>query len=203
MTCLPQALLGGATAFAVFVLAVPGAQALSPKPDETEKLKACEAQLCGVILNKGPTAGNLSCDLTKTWEKSRIVDGVKEKKISWTFGDAQCSVALSVPNDTIVAALTKPAHDLDIASHSVTCQIERAEEVTEVKIEMAPKIAFKEGKAHKAWLNVKQIDAPTVLKGAIWTVTKLEDNFGLFHSSMIKEINRFVHNKCERRHKKT
>ena len=178
------------------------ALALTPVADEKEKLKACERDLCTLVLKKGPAAGDLSCKLSKTWEKSKIVNGVKEKKISWTFGDARCGVDLKVSHADIVAALTKPSHDFKFAPHTVSCQIERSDGVTEVKITMAPRISFKGGKASKAWLNVSKIDAPTMIKGAIWTVTKLEDNFGLFHNQMVSEINEFLHEKCAKRYGK-
>lgn len=190
-----------ASAFISATLAT-SALALTPAADEKDKLKACEQNICSLILKKGPAAGNLSCNLSKTWEKSKIVNGVKEKKISWTFGDARCGVDLKISNGDVVSALSKPTHDLVFAPHDVKCQIERTEGITDVNITMAPKISFKDGKATKAWLNVSKIDAPTMIKGAIWTVTKLEDNFGLFHSQMISEINEFVHEKCAKRYGK-
>ena len=201
MTCFQRGILGAVIAFGGLLTLSVTAGALTPKPNEKAKLKACEAQLCGVILNKGPADGAISCDISKTWEKSKIVDGVKEKKISWTFGDARCGLPLKLQNATVVSALTKPAHDLVFDAHQISCQIERSEGVTDVKIEMAPKISFKDGKAHKAWLNVKKIEAPTVIKGAIWTVSKLEDNLGLFHGQIIDEINEFMHKKCAKRYK--
>jgi len=177
------------------------ALALSPAKDEKAKLKACEAQLCGLILKKAPSEGTLACKLTKTWEKSSIVNGVKEKKISWTFGDAQCGVDLKVGNDAVVAAMTKPTYEFKLAPHVIACVVERDKGVTEVKISMAPKITFKDGKAQKAWLNISKIEAPTIIKGAIWTVSKLEDNVGLFHGQLIKEVNGFIHKKCAKRYK--
>ena len=176
------------------------AAALEPSADEQDRLKACEAKLCSLVLKKAPAEGALACKIDKTWAKRRIVDGVKEKKISWTFGDARCGVDLKAPNAEIVAAVSKPAHELKFAPHIVKCEIERSEGVTDIEITMAPKIVFKSGKAEKAWLNVSKIEAPTVIKGAIWTVSRLEDNFGLFHGQMISEINEFLHEKCAKRH---
>jgi hypothetical protein len=177
------------------------ALALKPAADEKAKLKACEAQLCGVILNKAPAGGTLACTISKTWEKSKIVNGVKQKKISWTFGDAQCGVDLKVPHDAIIAALTQAKSEFNLQPHTIACVVERDKGTTDVKISMAPKITFKDGKAQKAWLNISKIEAPTIIKGAIWTVSKLEDNFGLFHGQLIKEINTFVHKKCAKRYK--
>lgn len=204
MKCFQSTLVGGgfavaATMMSALVLAT-SASALTPAPDEKEKLKACEQKLCSVILKKEPATGDLACSISKTWEKSKIVNGVKEKKISWTFGDARCGVDLKVANADIVAALTKPTYELKLAPHTISCLVERSEGQTDVKITMAPKIAFKDGKSQKAWLNVSKIDAPTFIKGAIWTVTKIEDNFGLFHSQMISEINEFIGTKCAKRY---
>ena len=48
----------------------------------------------------------------------------------------------------------------------------------------------------KAWLNVKQIDAPAVIKGALWTAAQIENNLGVFHADMISGINDFIAQKC-------
>lgn len=178
------------------------ANALKAGDDEKANLKACEARLCATILDKAPKTGTLACDLKKTWEKSKIVDGVKEKRISWTFGDAQCGVSLKLANDKIVSALTEASYELEFDPHQVSCKIERTDSVTDVQMTLKPKIAFKDGKAEKAWLNVSKIEAPTMIKGAIWTVSRLEDNFGLFHGQMISEINEFMHEKCAKRYRK-
>lgn len=191
------------TVFAVSVVAFTGvgpAMALERPADEKAKLKACEKQLCTIVLKKEAAGPDLSCDIGRTWEKSKIVNGVKEKRISWSFGDARCSVDVKMPRAGIIDALTKPSYELALAKHTISCEVERSDGVDTVTIDMAPKMSFKSGKADKAWLNVSKIEAPTLIKGAIWTVTKLEDNIGLFHGEMIDEINEFLHQKCAKRH---
>ena len=74
------------------------------------------------------------------------------------------------------------------------------DKINDVSINMAPKMSFKGGKVDKIWLNVSEIEAPTLIKGAIWTVTKLEQNVGLFHSDMVEETNKFLHQKCAKRY---
>jgi hypothetical protein len=201
MRGIQAAILSTAGALAGALLLSGAALALSPAADEKAQLKACEARLCGLILNKAPAEGTLACTISKTWEKSKIVDGVKQKKISWTFGDARCGVDLKVAHDAVISALTKPTYEFKLATHAITCVVERDKGTTEVKISMAPKVMFKDGQAQKAWLNISKIEAPTIIKGAIWTVSKLEDNFGLFHGQLIKEVNAFVHEKCAKRYK--
>ena len=102
--------------------------------------------------------------------------------------------------EAILNVLTKPDGTLEFQKHTVKCEVERENEVTPINISLAPKVTFKDGKAQKAWLNISEIEAPSVVKGAIWTVAKVEDSFGLFHGEMIHEINEFVNEKCAARY---
>lgn len=192
----------GAVALAAVMAAIPAAawaQAIEPAADEKERLKDCERKLCTTALTK-TGSGPLACKLTKTWTKSSIVDGVREKRISWTFGDARCDIDVTLSSEDVVAAMTKDKHTVSFKPHTVACKIEREDEITDVNVTMAPAITFEGGKAKTALLNVDKIEAPTIIKAAIWTVSELEDNFGLFHSEMIGEINEFFAKKCPKRH---
>jgi hypothetical protein len=188
------AVLVGGLALAIF--SVTPSRALERAADEKDVLKACEKRLCDIVVNKQTAGDDLSCHLSKTWAKSNIKDGIEKRKLSWSFGDARCTVDLSAKRDLILGAMTKPEHALELAPHTVKCEIEREGEVTPINITLAPKVTFKNGTADKAWLNVKSIEAPAVVKGAIWTAAQIEDNFGLFQSDMIAEINEFVQKKC-------
>lgn len=186
-------LLGGV---AIALLGPPPTQALERPANEREVLKACEKRLCEIIVKKEPAGDDLVCPLSKTWARSSIKGGVEKRSLSWAFGDARCSVDLNARRDVILGAVTKPEHALELAPHTVSCEIEREGEITPINVTLAPKVSFRNGKAEKAWLNVSSIEAPAVLKGAIWTAAQIEDNFGLFHSDMISEINEFIAEKC-------
>jgi hypothetical protein len=173
-----------------------GSYALDEIAGEKEKAKACEKSVCEMIVKKEATGADLSCALSRTWAKDKIKEGVEKKKISWGFGDAQCVLDLAVPRATIHSAVTKPEHSLEFPAHTIKCKVEREKEVTPINVTLAPKVNFKDGKAVKAWLGVKEIEAPAVVKGAIWTVAQVEDTVGLFHSDIISEINEFVEKKC-------
>ena len=188
-----------AGAGAMLALAAP-ALALEPVANERELLKECEARICSLANKKAAAGDDLKCALSKTWTRRVIENGIKEKKISWGFGDARCAVGVDIKRTEIVAALTQPAHTIAIPAHAVKCEIEREKEVIPISLKLAPKLQFKGGKLEKAWLNVSEIEAPSVVKGAIWTAAKLEDNVGLFHSQIVKEVNEFFHQKCPARH---
>lgn len=106
---------------------------------------------------------------------------------------------LSVKRQEMIDALTKPAYEFKLGTHQVTCDVEREKEVMKISVAMSPRFQFKDGKASKAWLGIGTIEAPTMLKGAIWTVAQLEDTFGIVHGDLIREINEFVYQRCPKR----
>jgi hypothetical protein len=193
-------MLRSTTTLAAFVagmgLVAGSALALDEKANEKEQLKVCEKQLCGIITTKDAAGADFKCDVSKTWNKAKIKDSIEKKKLAWSMGDARCAITVDLKRSQIVEALTKPELMLEFPQHTIKCEVERENEVTPISITLAPKIQFKGGKAEKAWINLKDIEAPAVVKGAIWTAAKLEDTVGLFHADILSEVNDFVTKRC-------
>ncbi len=61
---------------------------------------------------------------------------------------------------------------------------------------MAPVLKFKDGVNASTSLNVSDIQGTALIKGAVWTAATLEQNFGLFHKDLLREINKFVQKEC-------
>ena len=122
------------------------AVALEEKKDEKDKLKACEVSLCTLVTKKAPADGDLTCQLSKTWAKEKIKAGSASGKVSWGFGDARCSVDLKLPRTAAIDSLKAGDATLQFPEHVVSCEIEREKEVTQVKLKLAPKVVFKDGK---------------------------------------------------------
>lgn len=169
--------------------------ALEEPAGEYEALKACEKRICAMILEKKPVGDDLTCKLSKTWAKDTIKGG-ESKTVKWGFGDARCVTKVKLSRGDIVAALTKPEHTINVDEQTVRCEIERGGELKPVTAKASPRMDFKKGQAEKVWINLKEIDGPTDIKGTIWTAASLEDSLGLFHGAMIKQINKFMHKKC-------
>ncbi len=119
------------------------------------------------------------------------------------MGPVSCRGGLSVAawpksakRQDMIEALTKPQYELKLPAHAIRCDIERGSEVIPVSASLAPKLQFKDGEVSKAWLGIGEIQAPAVVKGAIWTAAQLEDTFGMVHSDLVKEINTFVYKRC-------
>ena len=111
----------------------------------------------------------------------------------------RCAVDVQANRQDLVAALSKPQFELKLAKHAIRCEVEREKEVMPITVALSPRFQFKDGKAVKAWLGIGEIQAPAVLKGAIWTAAQLEDTFGIVHGDLLREVNKFVHERCPKR----
>ena len=190
-----------ALAVGVSVSMATGAVALDEGKDEKQNLEACERELCGILVKREANGSDLKCAVQKTWAGRLIKQGVEQKKLTWGFGDVRCTVNLEAKRQELVDALAKPQFELKLSKHAIRCEVERDKEVMPITVALSPRFQFKDGKAVKAWLGIGEIEAPAVLKGAIWTAAQLEDTFGIVHSDLLREINRFVE-RCPRRAEK-
>jgi hypothetical protein len=194
--CVARLSAALALGLAVFGLSVNGASALEEDKAEKAKLEACEKNLCAILVKREATGGDLQCALQKTWAGAKIKEGVEQKKLTWGFGDVRCAVDLVAKRQEMLDALTKPEYEYKLPIQTVRCDVEREKEVMKISVALSPKFLFKDGKATKAWLGIGTIEAPAVLKGAIWTAAQLEDTFGIVHSDLLREVNKFVHERC-------
>jgi len=187
-----------AVAAALMLLASGSLSAAGLRPDKNEKarLKACERRLCSIIVGRKPRGPDLACRLSKTWSKKLLKKGGRKSRVAWLFGDARCETDVVLRRVMILGALSGRKYKMKMPLHTVNCTVERSNELRPVRILIAPKIKFKHGKAKKIWLNVRKVHAPSDVKGLIWTVAKLEDSLGIFHRSMIKQVNKFIHKQC-------
>ncbi|KAI94650.1 hypothetical protein T281_09840 [Rhodomicrobium udaipurense JA643] len=161
---------------------------------EKAKLSQCAKDLCSIIVSKDANGPDVTCDVTKTWQKEEIQKGAEQKKLSWGQGSAKCSAKVSVKRADIVASLTKPDHELKVEKQAVSCEI--GESKYPISATLAPELKFKDGASTNAALHINDIQGATLIKGAVWTAATLEQNFGLFEKDLVREINRFVSKEC-------
>lgn len=176
--------------------AIDGARALDVLPDEKAGREACERAFCAMVVKQdaGPP---LSCDMVKTWDRDKIKKGSASGKLSWGFGDARCSVKISVPREPLLAALKEAKFTIEVPEQNVTCVIEGSDGKTSgLSARAAPKIEFENGKAKKLWLNIGKIEGDSIFAKFVWASAKLFDGVGIMHSSAIHEINRFMFEQC-------
>jgi hypothetical protein len=171
------------------------AQPVADTPDVMQR-KACEKAMCTIVTKKEPKGADLACKLSKSWTKDQIKDGVKKKQYSWSMGDARCNLDVQISRLAIIDALSKPEQTLDFGPHMVRCMADRDGKDTPINVTLSPKVKFKAGKAVSATLAVKEIDAPGMIKTAIWSAATLNDKIGIFQKDILKAINEFNGPKC-------
>jgi len=182
--------------------------AQEPKPDtaavpETEQEKKeregrrkCAVLLCSTLHNKKPADGLVACNIQKTWRKEALTKILSRGKVSWPWGDTRCASELKFDRAMLIKAMQEPDFEVQFDTYDIRCQIDSAKDKYDVTAQVRPKVTFKQGKAVKANLNWGKIEAPTLAKSALWSITAADNTFGLLQSIAVDDINEFVATKC-------
>jgi hypothetical protein len=188
--------LSAATVGALIASGVLGAAAFEERAGEKDALKACEQRICDVVARKAPKGPDVVCSIGKTWKQEKIRTGIGGK-VAWRWGDARCSGDVNFPRATMIEALTKPELKVNVPLHTVRCELEQSGgRIAPVVVTLAPTLTFRNGEVHKIWVNLKSVEAPSMVKATIWTTARLEDSIGIFHRGMVRGVNRFLRERC-------
>ncbi|MBX9589292.1 MAG: hypothetical protein K2X43_08305 [Hyphomonadaceae bacterium] len=199
----------GLGVLAVLPAAVPAQERTpDPKPDaaampeteaerkEREGRRKCAALLCSTLHTKAPADGQVACHIQKTWRKEALTKILSRGKVSWPWGDTRCASELKFDRAMLVKAMQEPDFEAQFDTYDIRCQIDNAKDKYDVTAQLRPKVTFKQGKAVKANLNWGKIEAPTLAKSALWSITAADNTFGLLQSIAVDDINEFVATKC-------
>lgn len=192
-------------AFSVLPASSPAQDAKSataPAPETEEEKKereirrVCAVALCSTLHAHKPNSGNVGCNVQKTWRKEALTKIMSRAKVAWPWGLARCTGELKFDRATLIKAMTEPEFEAQFEKHDVRCVVETEKENYDVKMQIQPKVAFKQGKAVKATMNWGKIEAPTLAKTALWSATAADNQFGVLQSTVVEDINDFIQNKC-------
>ncbi len=199
---------GALAALTVAALAGPArAQVLGAKNEvltaeeqaEKDGRKACKVQICSALHNR-KAGDDVACDITKSWRKEQLDKIVGRGGISWPWGKVVCVAPIKLKREMLLKALAGPKVEADIGQQSLVCTVdgkEASEPKSEIKADFSPKVTFEGGKASKAFLNWGKIDAPTLVKGAMWTATATDNTFNVLQGMIVEDINRFAAEGCD------
>lgn len=163
---------------------------------ERESRKACKVAICAAFHNRNADGGDIACKVVKTWRKEHLEKIVSKAKVSWPWGRVQCVADIRLKRDMLIKAMTEPSHEAVLDKHQVACHVEREKDKAELKFDFTPKVTFEAGKATKAVLNWGTIEAPTLVKGAMWTATATDNTFNVLERTVVDDINDFISKKC-------
>jgi len=163
---------------------------------ERESRKACKIELCAAMRLRKP-GSDVACTVVKSWRKSQLNKIVKKTRASWPWGKVRCVADISIKRELLIKAMMEPQFEVTLEPHQVACTVKRKKDTADIKFSFAPKIKFKGGKAVKASLNWGSIEAPTLVKGLIWTATKTDNMFNVLQKTIVEDINDFVSTRCD------
>lgn len=164
---------------------------------EKEARKACKVDICRALHTKD-ASGDIACHVIKSWRKEQLAKLVSKLKVTWPYDGAQCSMELSVKREDLARAMTEPKVEIEFQKHTVTCTIASEKKgATEFKFDLTPKVTFENGKATKAHANWGKVEAPTLIKSAMWTATAADNTVNLLSGTIVVEVNDFVSKRCD------
>ncbi|MFV0296329.1 MAG: hypothetical protein ACK5JT_09455 [Hyphomicrobiaceae bacterium] len=204
------AVLAATAAFPAFSLAEKGdASVLSPAganlssltPEERaekEARKACKVKICKAFRIHKATDGDITCSVLKSWRKEQLDTMISKAKVSWPWGPVKCTSDIKLSREMLAKATTEAKYELALAPHTVTCTVEREKkDPATISFTFSPKVTFENGKAVKAKLHWGKVEAPTVLKGAMWTATATDNTLNVLQSMIVKDVNDFIGPRCD------
>ena len=176
--------------------AAAGAPESEDDKKERETRRVCAVALCSTLYNRKPATGEVTCNVQKTWRKEILTKIMSRGKITWPWGDARCTGDLKLDRATLIKGMTETEFEAQFDKHDLRCELAAETEKYEVKLQIHPKVTFKQGKAVKAKLNWGKIEAPRLAKTALWSATAADNSFDVLQSVVVDDINDFIQNKC-------
>ena len=163
---------------------------------EREGRKLCAIAVCSTLHNKKPADGQVACNIQKTWRKETLTRILSRGKITWPWGDLRCTSDIRLDRASLIKAMDAPEFEAQFDTYDIRCQIDSTKEKYDVTAQLRPKVTFKQGKAVKANFNWGKLEAPTLAKSALWSMTAADNTFGLLQSTAVEDINEFITTRC-------
>lgn len=176
----------------------PDDQLTAEEKAEKESRKACKADICTAFRARKTAGPDIKCEVVKSWRKEQLGKLVGKLKVSWPYGPVRCTATVNLKRAELVKAMTEDKLDVQLDKHSVACVVARDKEPpTDIKFDFSPLVTFEKGKAITAKINWGKIDAPALVKGALWTATAADNTVNLLSSTLVDDINDFIGKKCD------
>ena len=175
----------------------PATEKLTPAElEERAARTGCKIKICSAFRLKQP-GEDVACHVEKSWRETQLTRMVSKAGVSWPWGAVKCMSDLKLPREQMIKAMDEPSFKLKLEEHTVSCTVARETEPAKISFAFAPEVTFEKGKAVKAQLNWGKIEAPTLVKGAMWTATATDNTFNVLQSTIVEDINDFLTTKCD------
>lgn len=165
---------------------------------ERDARKACKADICSAFRNKKAEGADVSCPIIKSWRKEALSKLVSKLKVSWPYGPVHCSTTVKLKRADLVKGMTDDKYETKLEKHAVACTVDLEKDAaTEIKFDFSPTVTFEKGKATYAKINWGKIEAPALIKSALWTATAADNTVNILSSTLVDDINGFIDKQCD------
>lgn len=167
------------------------------KAEKAER-RVCKVEICSIFSSQESNGADINCPITKTWREDDIED-ILSNQIDWPWGKARCSTRLKLKRSVLAAATTDAGITTRLDTHTITCSLDLKSDGAsyDVKVDVAPEVTFKGGKATAAKINWGDIDAPMLAYSVIWPGATLDNSLNVLQGQIVKMINEFMGKKCD------
>lgn len=174
-----------------------GAELTEEEKAEREGRRACKAAICAAFHTRKP-GDDVSCTVLKSFRKEQLDKMLAKAKASWPWGQVRCTGQVKLKRELLVKALTEDRMEAKLDLQQVTCTVDRGTEASaEIKLEFTPAVTFEKGKAVKAQANWGKLEAPTLVKAAMWPATATDNSLNVLGGTLVEDINDFIGAKCQ------
>lgn len=165
---------------------------------EKEARKQCKTDICQIFSSRSASGAPISCDVTKTFLGDDISQKILGGKISWPWGNAQCTTHVNIDRALLAKLVSEPETTVKLNPHQLKCTVDRASaDAYVIEMSIAPEVTFKNGQATHVKLNWSNINAPLLAKGAIWSATTMDSALNVMGGSAVTHINNFLFERCK------
>lgn len=165
---------------------------------ERQSRKACKIEICAAFRVRKASGADISCPVVKSWRKEALAKLVGKLKVTWPYGKIRCTSTVNLKRADLVKAMTDEKFKTQLDKHRVSCAIDRDKEgAAEIKFDFSPTVTFANGKATAAKINWGKIEAPTLIKSALWTATAADNTVNILSGTLTEDINDFIDKRCE------
>jgi hypothetical protein len=176
----------------------PEAELTPEEKAEKEARKSCKVAICKGFRNPAAAPEQIACSVLKSWRKPQLDKMVSKAKVSWPWGAVSCTADIKLSRDMLAKAMSEEKFEMTLATQNVLCTVaSEGKEPSRISIDFAPKVSFEKGQAVKAKINWGKLEAPTLLKGVMWTATGTDNTLNVLESTLVTDINDFTSKKCD------
>ena len=98
----------------------------------------------------------------------------------------------------LAAAASEQGTKAKLDTHTISCSLDLKSDSGsyDVKVDIAPEVTFKGGRATNAQIHWGDIDAPMLAYSVIWPGATLDNSVNSLEGQVVKMINEFMGKKC-------